>query len=532
MTPEEQASRAVVLMKRKIRASVKASNESLQTFEGRLFYAGWFKNVGCGVRLHMEALFKVLLETRQDPVEFFQETCRERVESSSQDVTDSGVRKKALEMAREAVNYLLRVDRGAPRHSLLRWRKDIWKARLASILEAAHKAGIDELQFLVEALAGFAACGEDVARLLAKVLGARRERSTRQVNRALENLHTALGIQMAISVGSEATPERFLSRFDDLWSKRGKGVGSLGRVWLEEMDEQRYTDAPGVVMEFDQHLEEIEPELVPLALGVLGSALRLDFWYARAERCIQLGQECADEVLDHSTAGDLHLRMTMVKWDKGEQDEAFAQNGLAFARFLEAGDEVGEARATVDKAGLLLYRGEFARSIKVVAPALDRLPKNRNKAAALYGLAHCHMQLGNLERANRFLVRVLEMPLSTLYLGKTKWSLGSLRYLEKNYNAAASCLFEARELIRELAPVDSALITIDLCEVFLTAGEIGQAKAEARGMMQFIEPLRARTPLAEAAARGLALAGTRAEGFTLALLEKSRKKLKAKPVRK
>ena len=529
MTPEEQTSRTVALIKQKVREYVTVSGDTVQAFENRLFYSRWLYQLGRKMRLNVEAFFKCLDAIDVNPVEFV----REVQEDDEGDLPLEGsesfpVSARALAMAWAAANYLLALG-GTPRRTLLSWRSDASRARLGSMLEAAHKGGVDELRFLIEALAGFAACGEAVARLIAKLLGTKRERFTREVYEALEALQTTFGGQAFVE--TQDTPERFLSRFDDLWSKRGKGVGSLGRVWLEEMDEQRYTDAPGVVMEFDQHLEEIEPELVPLALGVLGSALRLDFWYARAERCIQLGQECADEVLDHSTAGDLHLRMTMVKWDKGEQDEAFAQNGLAFARFLEAGDEVGEARATVDKAGLLLYRGEFARSIKVVAPALDRLPKNRNKAAALYGLAHCHMQLGNLERANRFLVRVLEMPLSTLYLGKTKWSLGSLRYLEKNYNAAASCLFEARELIRELAPVDSALITIDLCEVFLTAGEIGQAKAEARGMMQFIEPLRARTPLAEAAARGLALAGTRAEGFTVALLEASRRKVRAKPVR-
>jgi hypothetical protein len=110
--------------------------------------------------------------------------------------------------------------------------------------------------------------------------------------------------------------------------------------------------------------------------------------------------------------------------------------------------------------------------------------------------------------------------------------MGSLRHLEGKSDEAARYLAEARELIWDIAPVDCALITVDLCEVYMDAGQMVQAKAEARSMMQLIEPLRARTPLAEAAARGLALAGTRAEGLTRVLLEECRKELKAKPVRK
>jgi hypothetical protein len=51
-------------------------------------------------------------------------------------------------------------------------------------------------------------------------------------------------------------------------------------------------------------------------------------------------------------------------------------------------------------------------------------------------------------------------------------------------------------------------------------------------MLQFVEPLRARTPLAEAAALALVAAGRRGEGLTLLALEAARVQVSVKPVRR
>jgi tetratricopeptide (TPR) repeat protein len=393
---------------------------------------------------------------------------------------------------------------------------------------AAQRAGLDELRFLVEALSGFAACGEDVARLVASVLGTKRERFTQKIDRALGDLRIAVGVQVE---APSAPTLGFLARFHELWAGRGEGAGALGREWLEEMDERRYTDAPGVAVEFDRRLEEIEPEQVPLSLGVLGSALRLDFWYTRAEMAIKLGLEFADEVLDHSAAGDLHLRMTMVKWDQGEQAAAFAQNGLAFARYLEARDKAGEARATVDKGGLLIYRAEFSRAVRVFHAALKLLPaaETRNRASTLEGLAHCYAQLGETTKARDHGELALTLPRSRFSLGKAQWTMAAVEFSAGNHGLTLAWLRKAKETLFPVSPVDAALVSIDIMETFVRSKDLFAAKNEARQMLRYIAPLRARTPLAEAAAHGLALAGARAEGLTVATLLVARKEIQAKP---
>jgi tetratricopeptide (TPR) repeat protein len=175
--------------------------------------------------------------------------------------------------------------------------------------------------------------------------------------------------------------------------------------------------------------------------------------------------------------------------------------------------------------------GRYPWSTEVFQKALERLPGSeiRGRASALIGICQNLVEQGDAHRAIPYAINAEELPVGPLDAGKIAWNSGAIFATVGRYSEALLKLEKAQESIRDIAPVDAALVTIDKCEVLLRAGRPTEANREAEAMLEFIEPLRARTPLAEAAAIELAAAGARGEGLTFAVLSAARTKVKTRP---
>jgi len=402
------------------------------------------------------------------------------------------------------------------------WRNAPGRPRLLPLLGALECLGLRPSEFFATALKADAPCGPEVGKLAAQLIDT--ATSSPELEHALELL------QAAVTPG-DGQVEGLQLRFSQRWALRGEVVGERGKVWLEELDELRYTAAPAVIASIDEHLEEIDPDEIPFSLGVLGSAQRMNFDYTRAEGHIKQGLKFADEVLDHLTAGGLHQRLSMVWSDCGDYAGAYSQNCFAIARHQECENSVGVARTMVDRGIIQGHRGCYQWSTSAFHKALERLPESetKNRATALHGLAHNSIAQGDRSVAIRFALKAERIPVDPLNSAKLTWSAGAILATAGQYLDAFPRLRKARQTLEALAPVDAALVTIDICEVFLLSGQPAEAYKEAKKMLAFLEPLRARTVLAEGAAYELAAIGVRGKGLTFAALATARTRINAKP---
>jgi tetratricopeptide (TPR) repeat protein len=381
------------------------------------------------------------------------------------------------------------------RHYFTKWRKEFSLARFTTLAQALEAMGIHPAGFFVRALADHAPCGDYVAVLAAELLDTEADDMSSELDiviAALADTLMSAGLSepRAEPTATASGEGELLARIARRWASRGQESGELGREWLRRQDEIRCLDAPSVVDAIDQFLERIDPDEIPFAAGVLGSALRLDFYFDAAEASIRRGLKYADEIMDASEAGRLHQRLSMVFSDRGNFAGALTQNCIAIARYVDGGNSVGIARAQVDRGIFTSHMGYFERSNRAFFQALESLPasEKKNRATSLNGLAHNHAEQGAAERATHFARKCAKISVDPLNSAKLEWSRGAICAKLKNYGEARSHLETALATLQAIAPVDASLVTIDICEVCLLTGQSAEAYREARS-------LRRRNPL-------------------------------------
>ena len=305
----------------------------------------------------------------------------------------------------------------------------------------------------------------------------------------------------------------------------GKTKESM-REALEEFDELRYSDPSAAIVGILGFLEDLEPELVPVALGVLGSALRLRRDYGVAESVIRRGLEYAEESLDHATAGNLFQRLSMVFWAQLEYREALVENGRAIAKHFDADYEVGLARSYVDRGVIVGSLGHLEWSNKCFKAGLRLLPEGepRNLATALQGLSHNLLELGDLPQALFYFEATEKVPLDPLNSAKVEWFRGTTLSELGRFEEAIERLSNAIEKLFILSPNNAAVATIDLACTFLKAGEFKKAHRVAGSITRCLGTL-GNHKAAIVAATELANIGLAGKGLTLSFLAHKRRKI-------
>ena len=176
---------------------------------------------------------------------------------------------------------------------------------------------------------------------------------------------------------------------------------SLGVEWLEDLDNRRQIEPEVVAGEIAENLHQVEAALLPRALGVWSSALRLLLELEVAADLNSWALRLAHAADDSATGADLYLRRSYIVADAGYHNQALTLAELAAGIFARRGDQAGKGRALVDCARALHYLGRSRKAIQAAKHTLDLSPSPTIRLAALQGLGLVHLKLGNLSEAER-----------------------------------------------------------------------------------------------------------------------------------
>lgn len=314
-------------------------------------------------------------------------------------------------------------------------------------------------------------------------------------------------------------PPKLVIEAEQRFEQGREGLG-VGLKWIETLDELRYSDPGKVIRMAELHVDEVELELLPRFLGVIGSAWRLLLMLDEADHAIQLGIRIAEAQEAPSIVGRLLQRLSYVVGDYGEFRQAFDLAEEARLRFMQASDETSVATTFVDQGVWLSRLGESRAAVASSRLALRLLPGSEPK-----NLSTAHQVLAlNLQRLGRqaeALEHLSKAEHEAQRLGG--WADGKLLWLRADILVGLGDLDQAHRLYEQVAGFygerhygETALATCDLVRVHLLVGENAKAILTARSMIRLLEPFR-HNKIISAAIADLVRSGE--EGLTLALVE-------------
>ncbi len=342
--------------------------------------------------------------------------------------------------------------------------------------------------------------------------------ATRQaVLLAYRRMRQELGLDVAFA-GDDAES----SKGSDSPAGRSVEVSpARGAKWLEDLDARRQHQAEAVIDELEAGLDQVEPTLLPRALGIWGSALRTMIELEPAAylngRALRLAQAAGDD----ATVADLLQRRAHVIADAGDHARALALAELAAGIFARIGDQAGEGRALVDAGGWLYYLERFPEATQAADRALDLLPESlpRSRFAAYVGCGLGCLELGDHTRAQRSAVEARALPLGPWDLGKLEWFEGSLCRKIGRLGKAEQHLSEAAEIFQRLHYGITAQVVLELAQVLLEQGRPRDAWQTCKTLRRLVAPLQRDPILGATLAELLRL---EAGGLSLDLVKRAR----------
>ncbi len=277
---------------------------------------------------------------------------------------------------------------------------------------------------------------------------------------------------------------------------------TLGVGWLEDLDRQRQADPEGVVRELADHIDRIEPALLPRALGIWGSALRTMIEIEAAAYVNRHGCRLAEVAGDDRAVADLYQRRSLIVADAGDHGRALALARLAVGIYLSIGDQAGAGRALMACGRWLYYLGRARAAIKASRQALEILPEDEkeHRLAARHGLAHYYLAAGEPSSAEKEALRAESQAAAAGPRARAKlpWLRGSICRQLGRRKEAAGHLQQAVEMLQHLHHGEMLLASLELIRVLLEQDEPEQARQVCSAVYRRIKS-RAENPIIAAA---------------------------------
>jgi tetratricopeptide (TPR) repeat protein len=267
-------------------------------------------------------------------------------------------------------------------------------------------------------------------------------------------------------------------------------VGALlGAEWLAGLDGRRQ-DAPEVIAgEIAANLHQLEPALLPRALGVWCSALRLVLELEVAADLNSWALRLAKAAGDSATVADLYIRRGYVVADAGNHLQALTLAELATGIFARLDDQAGMGRALVSCGRWLHYLGRIPEAIQAAKHALELPLESPSRVATLQGLGLVYLARGQLDEAEQYAELAEPFATSADHRAKILWLRASI--CRKNGR-----LDESAELFRQVVDAfqgshfgEAALAAVELVRVLLEQGKPGEARKVCRSLFPLLGPL-------------------------------------------
>ncbi len=284
------------------------------------------------------------------------------------------------------------------------------------------------------------------------------------------------------SFGHEATP-----------------LGEKEKKLIDEVVTQRFVDPREAA-----RLAEATLEVVLSSSGILNPGLALPMlaeWASARRRsddpdsalCTLLAcLEAAEKEGDLARRGDLLQRLALCYSNHFDDYEgALTITHEALSDHSTIGNMIGVGRSLVDRGIWYFHLRQHQASIAALQGALEVLPpsEHRHRYSSFEYMALNYRALrlptkmrGAIEKAATFDVE----PLHNLTL---VWLEGSIAAEEKRFHEAAAAFEHCRRLFSSHSPVNAALVSLELVDVYLENMEVEQAYTIAREMFHLVEPL-------------------------------------------
>lgn len=281
-------------------------------------------------------------------------------------------------------------------------------------------------------------------------------------------------------------------------------------------------------------IRRITASHLPVLLAIYASACRVAGRLEEAQMVLARVLELAEERGDEGQLGDALLRAGYVAAARAEAHDALALAEKATLVFVRSGDLAGIGRALTDQGHWLVHLDRPRRAYQSFLTALEYLPENgdaalqRNRVSCFSNLGMLHLQLGNLEAAQRYARRARENSRGADHAvqGMLVAQQAFFDRRAGRYRRAEELFREALDMLQPVSPLDAALCGVELTRVQLQRGKAARARATARALMPLVEPLE-RTPLAAAALTELLRHALAGHGLTTAVLTKVARGLEA-----
>lgn len=272
-------------------------------------------------------------------------------------------------------------------------------------------------------------------------------------------------------------------------------------VDLEAIDKLRHEDPASCLTASKRALKEVSWRELPWALGVYGSALRVEGHIPEAHRALAGGLKCARKISNRMFEADLLQRASYVVADSEDYEEALELSELALLTYALIADHPGIGKATLVRATWFLALDRFKDATAAYESALSYLPKSFQgyRHSAVHGLGLVNFQQGKFDEALSYLNEAVNMSdgLGPLLRAKSAWLKASLLA----HRGALKEACEAYDLtIQNLAPspIDAGLASLELIKLLYKNGEALQALKVARTMAGLIGPVSMKSRLAGA----------------------------------
>ncbi len=315
------------------------------------------------------------------------------------------------------------------------------------------------------------------------------------------------------------------------WNRlKADSPGDIGLGYLEELDKLRYREPRETVRQAASIVNHVQLDLLPLLLGIAGSAYRR--WNVQldaAEHSILAGiRICHARSVGEKSVAQLLLRLAYVQADRGEHASALRIAEKSMTLSMRVGDHEGFLRALVNQGSWLSYLGQYQDAVAALEVALRWLPEHqeRHVFSALQILGVCHRELGEVKKALGFVQEAEKLPSAT-----EDWARDRLVWLRANICAdlgqleeSSRLLYEVLESFSKINLGEMALVACDLVRVEILRGAFAEAFKVAQRLLRLVEPLRHNRVIGAAIA-DLLRNGER--GLTLALIRKVRSRLES-----
>lgn len=286
------------------------------------------------------------------------------------------------------------------------------------------------------------------------------------------------------------------------------GHSSIPRAFLTDLDEDRYNRPRQSMQALEGAMAYLDPADVPFALGVYASAARPVLEFDTAQWALFEALEMARNAENLWFVGDLLLRLSSFHNSKGHNARALVAAEAATNTFARIGSLEDTGRGLVNQAiflGQLERNQESEITFRAAIPLID--PENsRNLFTSWHGLGILSLrrQLPQeaLERFDEAKVHAKD----DLHKGKLYWALGLAFAGLGDWVSLTTSFEKSVDVLMEISPVNAALAACDQIELLLEHGRASEAWLLSATMVRLVGPLEAKSHVAAAAAKDLALA--------------------------